>query len=493
MTFECVVRDCPITGCQCTALHAANLLDYPQGMHTAVDGSYLIADTNNCVVRRFDAPERVGDPSSYTGEVVFGIPGQCASSSLQRADPSAVTLNRPHGVSASDDMRSVYVADTYSHCIRAAHGVGTARPIAEIAAGEWNIPQELKCSSTVAATPSIQRLITASLVFQTGVCGVSGYQDGEASSALFATPHDVTVSRYNNNEHNHNNYMNGTTVVYTGEQYSGAVRQVLEGVDAAEVGAVIGSARLGFSDGNATEALLNYVHDVTELDAGVLLITEYATNRLRRVRVGLDARIDTLAGSGSSELYAQQYRNGPATTALFRCISGSATGDDAVSLVEYQNGRVRQLRLASEPGRNRALVSPAKASSTWSASYTASNAADGDHATYWCSAANTQTATLELALPEAFAADDGSRSAQVTIHWKYAAEQFDLTLLDARDNEVIYQETHNTPADSDFASVSVPMHIAAPHVLVLKMSEPRERYAGQPLIGVFEVDVRASP
>jgi hypothetical protein len=260
----------------------------------------LVADAGGCVIRRFDPPPERSMAPTNVGKVVLGKL-RCTSRSL---------LNRPHGVTASADLTTLVVADTHSHCIRALHNAGTAR-----------------------ATESVLA----------GVCGKSGYSNGHAAHALFDYPHVVRFSKFNEN------------IVFIGEQGNGALRML--DTNSGTVSTIIGNRTTGYRDGNASSALLNYVHDIRELDRETLAIVEYATNRLRRVTSAFSSpQIDTIAGSGSSTIYSMQYQDGLADAARFNTLAGLAVRNDTIVLAEYRAHRIRvvlrprnRLSEASEP------------------------------------------------------------------------------------------------------------------------------------------------
>lgn len=306
MTFHCALSACKHQGvskdfCSCTPLHAEGLLHFPQGLHTAANGSFLVADTGSCVIRRFDPPEiplARDNRSLNVGRVVLGSLGKKCS------------LNQPHAVTASADLTTVIVADTDSHCIRAVHSAGT--------------PQ---------ATESVIA----------GVCGFAGHRDGSANQALFDLPHVVRNSKFNED------------LVFIGEQGNGALR--LLNTTTKNVSTIIGGRAKGHSDGNVSNALLNYVHDIRELDTETLVIVEYATNRLRQISsIFSSPQIKTIAGSGSSNIYAShqasQYRDGPAGEALFYKLAGLAVRTDVILLAEY-SGKIRQVHAAPHSGVHR--------------------------------------------------------------------------------------------------------------------------------------------
>lgn len=262
-------------------------------------------------------------------------------------------------------------------------------------------------------------------------------------------------------------------VLYMGEQYNGVVRKL--DLLNSTVSTVIGSAAPGFADGAGDAAMINYVHDLKELDAGTLLSVEYATNRLRRVGLR-EPRIETVAGSGSSKIYADQYRNGLADQALFRCMPGLAIGTDALWMSEYRNGRIRQLRLHGEPGENRVLQAAALATSIWSSSYSAGLSCDGDHQTYW-SSEHVVAANLTLSVPKGRAGLH-----RLTTHFRYAA--VGVTVL--VDGEVVGDLQGN---NEDFAELSVTLPERA-HQMILAMSGARDTYHLRPIFGILDISLR---
>lgn len=122
----------------------------PMGrLEVAEDGSLVIADTKNHVVRRVDAATGVI-------ETVAGVGGSSGFEG-DGGDATLALLDSPHDVALADDG-SVYIADTENHCVRVLLPDGT--------------------------------LTTAA-----GVCGTSGYDGdgGPPEEALLNAPYGVAV------------------------------------------------------------------------------------------------------------------------------------------------------------------------------------------------------------------------------------------------------------------------------------------------------------
>ncbi len=83
-------------------------LNRPVDIEVGSDGTLYIADTYNSCIRAVDPQGTIET-----------VAGQCGTRGFEGdgGPPTAALLNRPYGIEVND--RTLYIADTYNHCIRA--------------------------------------------------------------------------------------------------------------------------------------------------------------------------------------------------------------------------------------------------------------------------------------------------------------------------------------------------------------------------------------
>jgi len=124
MLFDCNVTSCPPAGCPCKELVQRGLLLHPEGLFVSPNGTVLVADTGNCVVRRFD-PRPDGAATFGKGEVILGVVERCERKCGNYA-ASDTRLTHPHGVSANSDLSSIWIANTGAACVLRLDRAGTS-------------------------------------------------------------------------------------------------------------------------------------------------------------------------------------------------------------------------------------------------------------------------------------------------------------------------------------------------------------------------------
>jgi hypothetical protein len=82
-----------------------------------------------------------------------------------------------------------------------------------------------------------------------------------------------------------------------------------------------------------------------------------------------------------------------------------------------------------------------------------------------------------------------AETAVMTIHWRYAARSVSVTAFDR--SQVLFEILSASDSDSDFLQIEVPF-VAEAHTLQLDFTEPRDLYNGQPLFGIFEIEIRST-
>lgn len=162
-----------------------------------------------------------------------------------------------------------------------------------------------------------------STVAGTGVAGYSG-DSGPAVSAQLNYPRDVAVD--------------SAGAVYIADANNHRVRKVtVDGTISTVVGT--GAAGLSGDGGPATAARLNLPMGVAVDSTGVLYVSEYHNNRVRKITA--DGRISTFVGTGA---VGSGGDGGPAVSAqLNRPHAVAVDGSGALYIADHGNHRVRKV------------------------------------------------------------------------------------------------------------------------------------------------------
>ena len=99
-------------------------LNYPADIAVHGSGNIIIADTNNCLIRKVD--DSTKNISKVAGMIIFGIP-LCFYSG-DGGSATAALLNKPYGVDVKGD--NIYIADTTNNRIRKVDAAGTITTVA---------------------------------------------------------------------------------------------------------------------------------------------------------------------------------------------------------------------------------------------------------------------------------------------------------------------------------------------------------------------------
>ena len=293
-------------------LTATAQFNYPYDVAVTQDGSVVVADTSNRLIRlvangvvttpaawswlSLSSPYGVGlmrDGNVVVADsgnnrirvVVGGTVTTLGSGRSGFADGSATTamFNRPSGF---DIMRngSIVVADTFNYRIRLVASDGTV--------------------TTLAGS------------------GTKGFADGSATTARFNDPSDVAVTQ------------NGSFVVAD----SGNNRIRLVASDGT-VTTLAGSGTSGFADGSAATAQFTSPFSVAVMQSGSIVVADSGNNRIRLVFLDGDGKtaVMTIAGSGING-----FANAPALDAQFSNPSGLGLMQNGnVVVADSNNHRIR--------------------------------------------------------------------------------------------------------------------------------------------------------
>ncbi|MET3508217.1 stalk domain-containing protein [Halalkalibacter oceani] len=277
----------------------------PQGIALLPDGSLLVADTRNQLIKL----AKGGQVTTYAG--IEGLPvdayGLPVGALLDGAAEEA-TFQRPQGIAIAEDG-TVYIADTNNHAIRRISLSGEV--------------------TTVAGD------------------GVAGSSDGAGEEARFDHPSDVAVAD------------DGT--IYVADRGNHLIRRIVDGevetlTAASEryVEVVEGVPLLAgdYADGTLAEAKFNEPSGLALDDAGNLYVSDTGNQLIRYIDLAA-GEVTTVAGDVTAarqleqgqELFARGgFADGAAHAARFHAPRGlAATADGGVVIADSLNHAVRYL------------------------------------------------------------------------------------------------------------------------------------------------------
>ena len=308
-------------------------LGRPQGVAVDSSGNLYIAANYNRRVRRVDA---AGVINTVAGTGQWGHSGDGGPA-------TSAQLRSPHGV-AVDGLGNLYIADTYSSCVRRVDTAGVITTVA--GTGEWGYSgdggpatnAQLQRPRGVAVdglgnlyiadsdNHCVRRVDTAGVITTVAGTGERGYSGdgGPPTSAQLRSPQGVAVDGLGN--------------LYVADYLNHRVRRV----DAAGViTTVAGTDERGYSGdgGPATSAQLGAPRGVAVDGSGNLYIADYGNGRVRKVDAA--GVITTVAGTGQRGYSGD---GGPAASAQLGLLRGVAVdGSGNLYIADARNHRVRKV------------------------------------------------------------------------------------------------------------------------------------------------------
>ncbi|MFH1743457.1 MAG: NHL repeat-containing protein [bacterium] len=257
-------------------------LKKPKSVAVRPDGSILIADTENHVIRRVD---KDGIITTFAGVGQFGGTGE-------EVAPAASALFRQPSDLVVDATGNVFIVDSSNHRVRVVDTNGIVRTVAGVGGLEF---------------------------------GYAG-DNGPATAALLLKPSGIDIDKAGN--------------LYIVDQFNSVVRKVnTSGI----ITTVAGTGTSGYSGdgGPATQAQLTFPQDALIDTAGNLIISDYSNHRIRRVDA--TGKIETIAGVGKPEYFGD---GGPAIIAfLNRPVGLMLYSEDSFLVVDSQNHVIREVTL----------------------------------------------------------------------------------------------------------------------------------------------------
>ncbi len=248
----------------------AATFNLPSDVAFGSDGSLIIADTGNHLIRRLNLQGVVSTIAGKSGE-----PGS------QNGSPAEARFSSPSAV-AVDDLGRIYVADTGNHVIRRIELDGSVTTLAGVAgepgAADGSAPNARFRSPRGVAFHAGQlyiadtgnhlvRSVTVAGLVQTiaGGAGVPGAVDGAAAAARFRQPEDVGVDFEGN--------------VYVVDTANHAIRIL---TSAGQVSTVVGRLGVpGQADGRGTDAQFNMPRGVAVSSSGDVFIADSSNHTIR--------------------------------------------------------------------------------------------------------------------------------------------------------------------------------------------------------------------
>jgi hypothetical protein len=187
--------------------------------------------------------------------------------------------------------------------------------------------------------------------------GVSGFQDGAASAAMFRSVRAMLQ-------------LPDGCVLLT-DQHNHRIRVL--SADLQQVSTVAGDGEAGHRDGAAAQAQFHYPYGLTLLPGGRVLVADYSNHRIRVLSADLQ-QVSTVAGDGE-----WGHRDGAAAQAQFGYPSGLALlPDSRVLVTDQSNNRIRVLSadlqqvstVAGDGGQGHRDGAAAQAQFNWPSSLT---------------------------------------------------------------------------------------------------------------------------
>ena len=323
----------------------AALLREPRGVAVDASGNVYIADQEAHAIRRVNTS---GNISLFAGTGAKGFAGDGGAAAQAR-------FNSPTGLAVDTTRNHLYVADTGNHRIRRIDlanntittfaGTGVAGLNADGAATstQLNYPGAVTVDGAgvvYIADTNNHRLVrvansNATTFAGNGQPGNTG-DNGAPASAKLNTPTGVAVTT-------------DGTAVFVVDRGNNRVRRISGNVIANFAGT--GAANSNGDGAAATAAGLNAPTAVVVDGTGTVFITETDGERIRRV--GTDAKISTIAGTGNP---GNSGDDGPGISALLNTPTGLARNASTGVLVFCDTGNLRVRRLVPAGATNRAPV-----------------------------------------------------------------------------------------------------------------------------------------
>ncbi|MBI5479493.1 MAG: hypothetical protein HY906_11585, partial [Deltaproteobacteria bacterium] len=317
-------------------------LAYPTDIAALTDGSYVIADLDNCVVRRI---------ASGTISTVAGVHGSCGASG--DGGPATSATLQPIGVVAANDG-SVLVAEwSMNNRVRRFWLGGNISTVAGTGSAGSGGDGGPATSATLYAPFGMAQSVAGQVYIAeyaghrirrftiggtietiagngfTDYCGDLGSAgpgtwDYSATNAAISAPLSVAV-------------LPDGSVVWS--EYQNHVVRIM--LPDGTIDTLAGNGTPGFADGVGSAAQFRYPAFVAAAPGGGVLVSDYANQRLRRIDVATRA-VTTVAGTGATGLAPE---GAIAATAPLSNPNGIAVSPDGTTIYIADSGNARIARI----------------------------------------------------------------------------------------------------------------------------------------------------
>jgi len=278
----------------------------PTGLDYDAEGNIYVADAGNHAIRKI-APD--GSVSTIAGDGVLGFADGAGSEAR---------FYHPSDVAVADDG-TIYVADTLNHAIRRIDRNGRVTTL--------NAPS----TRVVEVFPGV-------------VEAAGDYRDGPLAEALFNEPSGLAldergnlyVSDSGNQRIRYIDLQKQTVTTVAGGVYADAARGVLYKEAALY-------AEGFYQDGPALEALFYYPRGIALTAEGGLLIADSENHAVRYLKNG---QVTTVAGQPEEHGYANGIEG---NNALYRPADVALAADGTLLIADSYNHAIRQVKLYELP------------------------------------------------------------------------------------------------------------------------------------------------
>ncbi|MDQ6961736.1 MAG: DUF5011 domain-containing protein, partial [Mariprofundaceae bacterium] len=249
----------------------------PNGITVDASGTLYVADTDNHRIRKISTS---GVVTTVAGSGVAGFAD---------ATGTAAQFNTPNGITV-DAYGTLYVADTFNHCIRKISASGVVTTVAGSTLGftdgagtaaQFYYPMGITVDASgtlyVGDTNnhSIRKISASGVVTTVAGNGIANFADATGTAAQFNRPHGITVDA------------SGT--LYVADSNNHSIRKI----SASGVVTTVAGSTLGFTDGAGTAARFNYPKGITVDAYGSLYVADFGNQRIRKITIVNNVVLDT--------------------------------------------------------------------------------------------------------------------------------------------------------------------------------------------------------
>ncbi|UPT69690.1 MAG: T9SS type A sorting domain-containing protein [Flavobacterium sp. JAD_PAG50586_2] len=296
---------------------------YPEGIAVDAAGNVFVADvTNNCI-RKITS---TGDTSTYAGSATRGLEnGQTGTMAM---------FNMPVSVAVTS-AGVTYVIDDFNSCIRKVTSNGivstfVGNEVTGYADGQgtsayFNNPKGMAIDAAgniyVADTFNnrIRKVTSSGVVTTIAGDGTAGYLDGQGTAAKFNNPYSLTVDTAGN--------------IYVADTKNNRIRKISP---SGAVTTVAGYLLAGYADGASNVARFRNPQGIVIDNAtGILYIADTMNNRIRKIAT--DGTVSTFAGSFAG------YGDDQGTAAYFNSPIGITISSGNLFVGDYYNSVIRKI------------------------------------------------------------------------------------------------------------------------------------------------------